>query len=131
MSQDYKAEERIIKDIIYRNVKPVDPEKKKKRLQLTIYYKSMKTSNLLIRNRPTQTRTALQQDNFRQRKRPTPTTVLRSHLHYKFRNVRQHTSTEFSSPSHPEMQNTEKPCAPDQPMRTHAYLLWTSRRFTS
>ncbi len=28
MSQDYKAEERIIKDIIYRNVKPVDPEKK-------------------------------------------------------------------------------------------------------
>lgn len=30
MSQDYKAEERIIKDIIYRNVKPVDPEKKKK-----------------------------------------------------------------------------------------------------
>lgn len=30
MSQDYKAEERIIKDIIYRNVKPVDLEKKKK-----------------------------------------------------------------------------------------------------
>ena len=60
MSQDYKTEERIIKDIIYKNVKPTDPGKT---LQLTIYYKSMKTSNLLIKNRPVKTKTPLQEDH--------------------------------------------------------------------
>ena len=48
MSSDYKIEERIIKDIIYKNVKPTDPEQK---LRLVIYYKSKKTSQLLITNR--------------------------------------------------------------------------------
>ena len=60
MSQDYRTEERIIKDIIYKNVKPTDPDT---RLQLIIYYKNMKTSNLLIKNRPGQTRTPLQEDH--------------------------------------------------------------------
>ncbi|MPC62568.1 hypothetical protein E2C01_056654 [Portunus trituberculatus] len=60
MSQDYKAEERIIKNIIHKNVKPTDPER---RLQLTIYYKNMKTSNLLIKNRPQQKKTSLQEDH--------------------------------------------------------------------
>ena len=44
-----KEEERIIKQIIRRNVKPTNPEK---RLNLIIYYKSKKTSHLLLRNSP-------------------------------------------------------------------------------
>ena len=48
MSSDYKTEERIIKDIISNNVKPTDPEQE---LTLIIYYKSKKTSQLLMKNK--------------------------------------------------------------------------------
>ena len=43
----YKQEERIMKEIIHKNVKPKDPDT---RINLQIYYKSKKTSNLLLRN---------------------------------------------------------------------------------
>ena len=50
-SSEYKEEERIMRQIIKKNVKPTDPQK---RLSFTIYYKNMKTSNLLLRNSPKQ-----------------------------------------------------------------------------
>ncbi|KAG0711888.1 hypothetical protein GWK47_019634 [Chionoecetes opilio] len=53
MSSDYKTDEKIIKDIIHRNVRPIDQERP---LALIIYYKTRKTSQLLLRNTPHVTR---------------------------------------------------------------------------
>lgn len=49
-----------MQDIIKRNVHPTDPEKQ---VTLIIYYKSRKTSHLLLRNRPTTNKTPLQEDH--------------------------------------------------------------------
>ena len=48
-STSYKEEERIMRQIIKKNVTPTNPEK---RINLTIYYRSKKTSHLLLRNSP-------------------------------------------------------------------------------
>ncbi|MPC59874.1 hypothetical protein E2C01_053902 [Portunus trituberculatus] len=48
MSPTYKIEESTIKIIVKNNVTPTDPSKK---INLDIYYRSMKTSQLLIRNK--------------------------------------------------------------------------------
>ena len=48
-STAYKEEERIIKQIVRRNVSPTDQDKK---IDLIIYYKSKKTSHLLLKNSP-------------------------------------------------------------------------------
>jgi len=60
MSTDYKTDEKIIKDIVHRNVRPTDPEQ---HIALIIYYKSRKTAHLLLRNRPSATKTPLQEDH--------------------------------------------------------------------
>ena len=65
MSTHYKTDERIIKDIIKRNVKPMDHKDK---VSFVIYYKSMKTSSLLIKNNC----------------QPKPSEMQSSHLVYKF-----------------------------------------------
>ena len=49
-----------MKDIIYKNVAPTDENT---RITLTIYYKSRKTSQLLLRNRPADYKTPLQEDH--------------------------------------------------------------------
>ncbi|XP_076044740.1 uncharacterized protein LOC143027348 [Oratosquilla oratoria] len=59
-SSAYKEDERIMKQIIKRNIKPVNPEKI---LNLVIYYKTKKTSHLLIRNSPLQERKELQKSH--------------------------------------------------------------------
>ena len=64
-STSYKQDERIMKEIVHRNVKATNPEKK---INLRIYYKSKKTSQLLLRNSP------------EQKKEPTQ----KSHVVYKF-----------------------------------------------
>ncbi|XP_045104384.1 uncharacterized protein LOC123499916 [Portunus trituberculatus] len=60
MSTDYRTEEKVMKDIIYKNVAPTDENT---RITLTIYYKSRKTSQLLLRNRPADYKTPLQEDH--------------------------------------------------------------------
>ena len=46
-STAHKQEERIMKEIIHKNVKPTDPNT---RINLQIYYRNKKTSQLLLRN---------------------------------------------------------------------------------
>ena len=60
MHQNYKLEERIIKDLIYENTKCVNPQEK---LTLIIYYKNLKTSNLIMKNNPSPKLPTLQQHN--------------------------------------------------------------------
>ena len=60
ISIHYKIDEDIIKDIVNKNVRPTDPSRK---INLIIYYKSKKTSNLLLRNRPATSKTYLQEDH--------------------------------------------------------------------
>ena len=48
MSSQYKQEEKNLQDIITNNIKPVNNQK----IELMIYYKNKKLSNLLIRNNP-------------------------------------------------------------------------------
>ena len=50
-SNMHQEDERAIKQIVKRNVKPVNPEA---RIKFTIYYKSKKTSHLLLKNSPKQ-----------------------------------------------------------------------------
>ena len=57
---NYKTEERVIKDIIYNNVKCVDPNN---RLDLIIYYRNNKTSNLVMKNNLAPPMKHLQQTN--------------------------------------------------------------------
>ena len=60
MHQNYKLEERILKEIIYENTKCTDPQEK---LTLIVYYKNLKTSNLIMKNNPSPKPSTLQQHN--------------------------------------------------------------------
>lgn len=60
MSSAYKEEEKTLKKIITNNVKPTDPDTK---LNLVIYYKSRRTSNLVMRNSCLPPTTKLQEVN--------------------------------------------------------------------
>ena len=60
MHNNYKIEERTIKDIVYNNTKCVDRDNK---LNLIIYYKSPKTANFVIKNNMSPITTKLQQSN--------------------------------------------------------------------
>ncbi|XP_050714204.1 uncharacterized protein LOC126997250 [Eriocheir sinensis] len=60
MSTEYKTDERVIKDIIHKNVKPTNAEQT---ISLIIYYKTSKTANLLIKNRQTPPPAPLQEDH--------------------------------------------------------------------
>ena len=57
---NYKLDERVLKDIVYRNTQVVDPNKK---LNLIIYYKNIKTHNLVMKNNLSPPPTVLQQSN--------------------------------------------------------------------
>ena len=50
MHNNYKLEERIIKNIIMKNTKCIDENEK---LQIIFYYRNRKTANLVIKNSPT------------------------------------------------------------------------------
>ncbi|XP_076050566.1 uncharacterized protein LOC143031066 [Oratosquilla oratoria] len=60
MSTSYKTEERIIKGIIKRNVKPINEGN---RLNLVIFYKNNWISNLIMRNNTTPVRPLLQRSH--------------------------------------------------------------------
>ena len=60
MSSEYKADENAIKKIIHKNVKPKNDHNE---INLVIYYKNLKTSNLLIANRPKINRHPLQRSH--------------------------------------------------------------------
>ena len=60
MSTEYKKEENIIKNIVKTNVKPTNPEHT---IELTIYYKTKKTSQLYIKNNNTKPPAPLQTAN--------------------------------------------------------------------
>ncbi|MPC08946.1 hypothetical protein E2C01_001543 [Portunus trituberculatus] len=60
MSTEYKTDESIIKDIIQHHVKPTNEEYT---LSLIIYYKTKKTSQLLIKNKTTMKKPLLQEDH--------------------------------------------------------------------
>ncbi len=60
-STSYKEDERIMRQLIKRNVTPTDPEKK---ISLTIYYRRKKTSHLLLRNSPAVDKQKTQQSHF-------------------------------------------------------------------
>ena len=49
MSSNYKHDEKRLKAILSKHVKPVDPEN---RIRLFIYYRNFKVRNLFIRNNP-------------------------------------------------------------------------------
>ena len=51
MNGNYKLEERILKNIVYKNVKCNDSENEQ--LKIIFYYKNSKTANLVIKNSPT------------------------------------------------------------------------------
>ena len=57
---NFKIEERVIKEIIYNNVKCISPEHK---LQLIIYYRNRKTCNMVMKNNPAPPKLPLQQTN--------------------------------------------------------------------
>ena len=57
---NYKLDERILKDIITNNTRPTDPNKK---LNLIIFYRNLKTHNLVIKNNLAKPPTALQKSN--------------------------------------------------------------------
>ncbi|KAG0719430.1 hypothetical protein GWK47_050488 [Chionoecetes opilio] len=59
-STAHQEEERIIPQIVNRNVKPADQER---RIKLHIYYKNKNTSNLLLRNSPNQTKETKQKSH--------------------------------------------------------------------
>ena len=58
MTSAYQTDERSLKEIIRRNVKPVEENAY---ISFTIYYKNLKTSNLLICNRPKTTSAPIQE----------------------------------------------------------------------
>ena len=59
-SSAHEEDERIMKKIFRKNIKPVNPST---RVQLVIYYKTKKTSQLLLRNSPHQEQDALQRSH--------------------------------------------------------------------
>ena len=60
MNTKYKTDEKVLKNIITRNVKC---QNENGEVQLIIYYKNPKVKNLLMRNNPTQERTMLKSTN--------------------------------------------------------------------
>ena len=60
MHDNYKLEERIIKNLIYDNTKCLQPDS---RLNLIIYYKNQRTSHLVMKNNMSPRPTLLQQSN--------------------------------------------------------------------
>ena len=60
MSTQHRIEEKAIRDIIHRNVKPTNPNQA---IDLVIYYKSRKTSQLIIRNHTTRKAASTQEAN--------------------------------------------------------------------
>ena len=56
----YKEDEKALKTLLNRHVRCVNDNKK---IKLIIYYKSMKTSNLVLRNRTATSKTPLQEDH--------------------------------------------------------------------
>jgi len=60
MSNAYKIEESTVKDLVYKNVKSTDENRT---IELIIYYKTKKTSQLLLKNNPTTKPTTLQEVN--------------------------------------------------------------------
>ena len=59
-SSAYKEDERIITQLVRKNIKPSDPDK---RVKLIIYYKTKKTSHLLLKNNPSIERESLQKSH--------------------------------------------------------------------
>ncbi|MPC14381.1 hypothetical protein E2C01_007145 [Portunus trituberculatus] len=47
MSTAHKEDEKVLKNVIHKNVKPTNPDTK---LDIVIYYKSRKTANLVMKN---------------------------------------------------------------------------------
>ena len=60
MNKKYKTDERILKNILDKNTKCIDPDKK---LQLIIYYKNIKTKNFVIKNNCNPQQTLLDKAN--------------------------------------------------------------------
>jgi len=60
MHDNYKLDERVIKDIITNNTKCIDPHQK---LKVIIYYKNHKTTNLIMKNNPSPKPSLLSQTN--------------------------------------------------------------------
>ena len=59
-STAYKEDERVMRQIVKRNIKPSNTEK---RLKLIIYYKTKKASHLVLKNSPIQERETLQKSH--------------------------------------------------------------------
>ena len=57
MDGQYKKDEKVIKDIIKKNIKPTNGNKKK--IDVVIYYKNLKTKNLIMKNNMTKTQDPL------------------------------------------------------------------------
>ena len=60
MSDSYRTDERILREIIYRNCEPVQQSDK---LELTIFYRSPKISNLVMQNNLSRDTSTLKQTN--------------------------------------------------------------------
>ena len=61
MHYNYKSDEKILKTLIHRNIRPTDPNKK---IKLIIYYDQFKTSNLVIKDNSSLSIEVLQKNNF-------------------------------------------------------------------
>ena len=60
MHNNYKIEERVVKDIIHNNVKSTEPNQ---RINVTFYYKNQRTSSLVMKNNLNSNNSTLQQTN--------------------------------------------------------------------
>ena len=47
MPENYKLDEQVITNIIYRHIKPIEHQKQ---IKLIIYYNKFKTSNIIVKN---------------------------------------------------------------------------------
>ena len=59
--KNYKLEEKIIKDLIFNNVRPLDKDKKD--LKIKIYYQNPKTNQLVIKNNLSKKKEVLKSSN--------------------------------------------------------------------
>ena len=60
MSTGYKTDEKVLKDIINKNIKPKDQNRK---INISIYYKNQKTKDLVMANNPNQSQNILKMTN--------------------------------------------------------------------
>ena len=60
MSTEYKMDEKILRDIIHKNVKPSNKDTD---IKLIIYYRTRKTAQLILRNKIMNVKTPLQEDH--------------------------------------------------------------------